>query len=74
MDGWEHKVGGMTTTTRQTLTIDQCRISGKLIQWSVPMVEAALAVDDVDNDGDGKKLETNYLYSAPGWSGYRTHA
>ena len=35
----------------------------------VPMVEPSLSVDDVDGDHDGKKLESNYLYSSPGWSG-----
>ena len=29
----------------------------------------SVTVDDVDGDGDGKALESNYLYSVPGWSG-----
>jgi len=39
------------------------------LNGQVPMVEPNLAVNDVDSDQDGKKLETNYLFASPGWSG-----
>ncbi|KAJ5111755.1 hypothetical protein NUU61_001385 [Penicillium alfredii] len=42
---------------------------GNSLNAQVPMVEKNIAVNDVDNDQDGKKLETNNLFSSPGWSG-----
>jgi V8-like Glu-specific endopeptidase len=42
---------------------------GNSLNAQVPMVEFNVGVNDVDGDGDGKKLETNNLFSSPGWSG-----
>jgi V8-like Glu-specific endopeptidase len=42
---------------------------GDSLNAQVPMVEADITVNDVDDQGDGKKLETDNLFASPGWSG-----
>ena len=42
---------------------------GDSFSGQVPMVEMDVPIDDVDDDGDGKKLKTDQEFASKGWSG-----